>query len=51
MNTSNLTFRISKTNFITITDSVVSAEYVNTNYINNGSMMDQQWINGGSMIG
>jgi len=59
MDTSNLTFTISQSNFITIKDSghslVFSAEYVHTVYINDtsingGSTVDQLWINDASTI-
>jgi len=59
MDTSNLTFTISQSNFITIKDSghslVFSAKYVQTVYINDisfngGSTVDHRWINDASTI-
>ena len=54
MDTSNLTFTIGECYFITIEDwglsTVVSADYVRTGYINDGTTMGQRWINDGSTM-
>jgi hypothetical protein len=54
MDTSNLTFTIGDCYFITIEDwglsTVVSADYVRTGYINDGTTMGQRWINDGSTM-
>ena len=51
MDTSNLTFRNSQSNFIKYCDlaSIFSAEYEGTDYINDGSTMDQRCIVGTSI--
>jgi len=52
--TSNLTFDISENSFIKIEDSglvtVVSSKHGGTGYFNNGSTMNQQWINSRSTV-
>jgi len=56
ISTSNLTFRISKSNFMyeTIKNwgllTIVSAEHVRTSDTNDESTMDQRWTNNGSTM-